>query len=98
MRLRHTAGVWEIFVPHAAVGDLYKFELVASDGSLLPTKADPFARASELRPGTASKVAAAMPMRALPPERAAANERHAPISIYEVHPGSWRLRRRVWST
>ena len=90
MRLRHTAGVWEIFVPHAAVGDLYKFELVAADGTLLPTKADPFARAAQLRPDTASKVAAAMPMRTLPPERAAANERHAPISIYEVHPGSWR--------
>ena len=90
MRLRHTAGVWEIFVPHAAAGDLYKFELVAADGTLLPTRADPFARASELRPSTASKVAAPMPMRALPPGRAAANERHAPISIYEVHPGSWR--------
>ncbi len=91
MRLRHTAGVWEIFVPHAAAGDLYKFELVAADGTLLPTKADPFARASQLRPDTASKVAAPMPMRALPPARAAANDRHAPISIYEVHPGSWRL-------
>ncbi|MFZ2754207.1 MAG: 1,4-alpha-glucan branching enzyme, partial [Lysobacteraceae bacterium] len=34
MRLRHTAGVWEIFVPHATVGDLYKFELVAADGTL----------------------------------------------------------------
>ena len=90
MRLRHTAGVWEIFVPHSTVGDLYKFELVAANGTLLPTKADPFARAAQLRPDTASKVATAMPMRALPPERAAANERHAPISIYEVHPGSWR--------
>ncbi len=90
MRLRHTAGVWETFVPHVVAGDLYKFELVAADGTLLPTKADPFARASELRPDTASKVAAPMPMRALPPERAAANDRHAPISIYEVHPGSWR--------
>ncbi len=90
MRLRHTAGVWEIFVPHATVGDLYKFELVAADGSQLPAKADPYARVAQLRPDTASKVAAAIPMRALPPERAAANERHAPISIYEVHPGSWR--------
>ncbi len=90
MRLRHTAGVWEIFVPHVVPGDLYKFELLAGDGSLLPTKADPFARASELRPGTASRVAAPMPPRMLPPERAAANDRHAPVSIYEVHPGSWR--------
>jgi len=90
MRLRHTAGVWEIFVPHAAVGDLYKFELVAADGALLPAKADPFARTAQLRPDTASRVAAAMPLRALPPERAVANARHAPISIYEVHPGSWR--------
>ncbi len=90
MRLRHAAGVWELFVPHAGVDDLYKFEVIGHDGTLLPSKADPFARASELRPSTASKVAPALTPRALPAERAAANDRSAPISIYEVHAGSWR--------
>ncbi|PTT75438.1 1,4-alpha-glucan branching enzyme, partial [Pelomonas sp. HMWF004] len=47
MRLRHTAGVWEIFVPHAIEGDLYKFEIVAGNGTLLPLKADPYARRAQ---------------------------------------------------
>jgi 1,4-alpha-glucan branching enzyme len=91
MRLRHTAGVWEIFVPHVAAGDLYKFEVFDAAGHL-HVKADPYAFASEMRPSTASKVAAPQPLRALPAERAAANDRHAPISIYEVHASSWRQR------
>lgn len=90
MRLRHDAGVWEIFVPHVAVGDLYKFELVGPDGAVLPVKADPYARATELRPGTASVVAPMPAPRALSAKRAQANRRDAPISIYELHPGSWR--------
>ena len=90
MRLRHDAGVWEIFIPHVALGDLYKFELVAGNGRLLPLKADPFAFAAQLRPDTASIVAALPAVTPLPEGRAAANERHAPISVYEVHAGSWR--------
>ena len=90
MRYRHEAGVWEIFVPHVIEGDLYKFELLSRDGALLPLKADPYARAAQLRPETASKVAALPPVRALPEGRAAANRRNAPISIYEVHLPSWR--------
>jgi 1,4-alpha-glucan branching enzyme len=92
MRLRHRAGVWEIFIPHVAAGDLYKYEIVGADGTLLPLKADPYARAAELRPGTASRVAALPPRAPLPPGRAAANRRDAPIAIYEVHAGSWRRR------
>ncbi len=92
MRLRHVAGVWEIFVPHAAVGDLYKYELLGAEGTLLPAKADPCAFAAELRPGTASRVALPPERRALPAERAAANRRDAPIAVYEVHAGSWRRR------
>ncbi|MCV2353804.1 1,4-alpha-glucan branching protein GlgB [Paucibacter sp. B2R-40] len=91
MRRRHEAGVWEIFVPHVAAGDLYKFELLDAGGLLLPLKADPFARAAQLRPDTASIVASALAApKALPPDRAAANARSAPISIYEVHAASWR--------
>ena len=90
MRLRRECGVWELFVPGVAEGARYKFELLDREGRLLPQKADPFARASELRPATAS-VVAAMPPVALPsPRRQAANALDAPMSIYEVHLGSWR--------
>ncbi|MEO8102365.1 MAG: 1,4-alpha-glucan branching protein GlgB [Betaproteobacteria bacterium] len=85
-----SCGIWELFVPHAALGDRYKFEIVSSQGELLPLKADPYARAAELRPDTASIVADLPARQALPPERAAANGRTAPVSIYEVHPGSWK--------
>jgi 1,4-alpha-glucan branching enzyme len=90
MRLRHEASVWEIFIPYVAVGDRYKYELLGADGTLLPLKADPFAFAAELRPDTASLVAPQPPAMTLGDERAAANRRDAPISIYEVHAASWR--------
>jgi 1,4-alpha-glucan branching enzyme len=90
MRLRHDAGVWEIFVPHAALGDLYKFEIVSGSGALLPLKADPYARQAQLRPDTASIVAALPEPTPLPRTRERANERHSAISVYEVHAGSWR--------
>jgi 1,4-alpha-glucan branching enzyme len=89
MRVRHGVGVWDIFIPHVGVGDRYKFEIRAADGQVLPLKADPFAFAAELRPATASVVAAPV-RRALPVDRHAANRRDAPITVYEVHLGSWR--------
>ncbi len=91
MRSRGGGGVWERFVPRAAVGDRYKFEIRTRDGHVLPHKADPYARAAELRPATASVVAPPLvePLH-LDPRRAAANARHAPMSIYELHAGSWR--------
>ena len=103
MRHRGGSGVWELFVPHAAPGDRYKFELLGPDGTLLPLKADPYARQAELRPGTASIVAAPLAAsssaRPLPPARAAANARGAPMAIYEVHAPSWRRHPdgRFWS-
>ncbi len=90
MRRRAEAGVWEVFLPHVPVGALYKFELSGPDGKLLPLKADPYARASQLRPLTASVVAPPLQTRSLPPDRARANRRDAPVSIYEVHLASWR--------
>ena len=90
MRLRRECGVWELFLPGVGSGARYKFELLDRHGALLPQKADPFARQSELRPATAS-VVAAMPPVALPsPARQNANGLDAPMSIYEVHLGSWR--------
>jgi 1,4-alpha-glucan branching enzyme len=91
MRVRGN-GFWEIFAPAARVGDKYKYEIVGSDGVLLPLKSDPVAFALELRPSTASIV---VDLDAVPhprPSPAAANALSAPISIYEVHLGSWRRR------
>jgi 1,4-alpha-glucan branching enzyme len=87
---RDPGGVWEGFVAGAAVGDLYKFAIIDMHGHALPLKADPYARAAELRPANASRVAALPPVGSLPRDRAAANSRDAPISIYEVHAASWR--------
>jgi 1,4-alpha-glucan branching enzyme len=92
MRWRAECGVWEIFLPGVRAGARYKFELKARDGRLLPQKADPFALQAELRPATAS-VVARLPQRVPPSEaRRAANALDAPMSIYEVHLGSWRRR------
>ena len=61
MRSRGGGGVWEIFIPHVAAGDRYKFEIRSRDGHVLPAKADPYARAAEYRPATASIVAPPLP-------------------------------------
>jgi 1,4-alpha-glucan branching enzyme len=91
MRVRGN-GFWEIFVPAARTGDKYKYEIIGPDGALLPLKSDPVAFAAELRPLTASVV---VDLDALPrpqPAPPGANALGAPISIYEVHLGSWRRR------
>jgi 1,4-alpha-glucan branching enzyme len=89
MRVRGN-GYWEIFVPGARAGSKYKYEIVGPKGDLLPLKADPVAFASEVRPSTASVVVD--PARLPRPSRLEhnANSLNAPISIYEVHLGSWR--------
>jgi 1,4-alpha-glucan branching enzyme len=90
MRLRRECGVWELFLPGVGLGAAYKFELLDRDGQLLPQKADPYARAAEMRPATASIVAPLPPVLPPAPGRQAANALDAPVSIYEVHLGSWR--------
>jgi len=93
MRLRHEAGVWELFVPDVAPGGRYKYELLARDATLLPLKADPVARATELPPATASVVPSPAPFAWNDADwlagRGARQAPTAPISIYEVHAGSW---------
>ncbi len=59
MRNRIDTGVWEVFIPVIGPGTIYKYEIVGPDGTLVPLKADPFARASELRPKTATATAIA---------------------------------------
>jgi 1,4-alpha-glucan branching enzyme len=90
MRLRRECGVWEIFLPGVGAGSAYKYEILSAAGTVVPLKADPYAMQAELRPATASIVGALPPPVPASAERARANALDAPISIYEVHLGSWR--------
>jgi 1,4-alpha-glucan branching enzyme len=94
MRFLAHAGVWEIFLPGLGAGPRYKFEIVDRRGRTFH-KADPFGRRFEMPPNTASIIwtddyvwqdQAWMAARAATPARAVT----APMSIYEVHLGSWR--------
>ncbi|NTV09491.1 MAG: 1,4-alpha-glucan branching protein GlgB [Zoogloea sp.] len=87
------SGVWEVCVPEAAPGSLYRFELTSRASGAVLVKADPYARGFELRPGSAAYV--------VPPSahewsdadwmarRAGQDWQHAPVNVYEVHAGSW---------
>ena len=93
MRLLPEAGVWETFIPKVGNGALYKYRVSPRSGGDAVQKADPYAFAAELRPRTASRVwdlsgyewGDADWMNS----RAARNAHDAPISVYEVHLGSW---------
>ncbi len=92
MRILGGSGVWELFVPNVGEGFRYKYRVIRADGSTV-LKADPVARAAEVPPATASIVTE--PHHRWQDEtwltaRAAADPLHAPMSIYEVHLGSWR--------
>ncbi len=91
---RRDTGVWEIFLPDIDAGRAYKFEITGPDGHKLPQKADPLAYASEFRPATASvttrPIGHAWGDQAHLDFWAKADTRAQPISIYEVHAGSWR--------
>lgn len=90
MRRLHGAGIFELFLPGVTAGSRYKFDILGVGGHSWQQKADPYAFRSEFRPATASVVAALPAPVSLPSARQLANARSAPISIYEVHPGSWR--------
>jgi 1,4-alpha-glucan branching enzyme len=93
MRVRGSSGVWELFLPGLDSGEKYKFEVCDARGRL-QLKADPYGNRFEMRPATAAIICA-------PTEftwtdepwlsrRARWDWQHAPISIYEFHPASWR--------
>ncbi len=94
MRKRLGSGLWELFVPQIHPGANYKFEIRGSDGNLMPQKADPLGREAEMRPSTASVVASSAPFAWTDADymkrRAEGDLRRKPLSIYEVHLGSWR--------
>ncbi|GED97471.1 1,4-alpha-glucan branching enzyme GlgB [Gordonia crocea] len=91
-RLGHS-GVWEVFLPGVRAGELYKFRIRGADGGLVD-KADPLARAAEPPPATASVVVGDAAFAWSDDEwlgrRAATDPLSEPMSIYEVHLGSWR--------
>ena len=93
MRLHQEAGVWELFIPRLAAGEVYKYEILGQQG-LLPLKADPMALAAEKPPATGSVVTAGLGFQwndqDWMQQRARVQAGDKPLSIYEVHAGSWR--------
>ncbi|GAA1987463.1 1,4-alpha-glucan branching protein GlgB [Amycolatopsis minnesotensis] len=92
MRSLGSSGVWEIFVPGVGDGTCYKFRILGQDGNW-HEKADPMAYATEKPPATASVVTSSSHVwgdDAWTTEREVTNWADAPMSVYEVHLGSWR--------
>lgn len=92
MRLIGSSGVWELFIPGVGVGSIYKYEIRGAD-DVVRTKADPMARRTECPPNTGSVVdeSAHDWGDADWMEQRAGRDPHAgPMSVYEVHLGSWR--------
>jgi 1,4-alpha-glucan branching enzyme len=100
MRKHPGAGVWEIFIPNALSGVVeknlsYKYEIVAKNGHLLPLKADPYAFAMQHAPQNASVTVEEQDYlwqdaNWMKERETQANHYNGPVSIYEVHLGSWR--------
>jgi 1,4-alpha-glucan branching enzyme len=91
MRSMGSSGVWEVFLPGVEAGSRYKFELLTQSGQLR-LKADPMAFAAEVPPGQASVVADShyeWSDADWLDRRAASDPLAAPMSVYEVHLGSW---------
>jgi 1,4-alpha-glucan branching enzyme len=93
MRVRHGAGIWELFIPRVPPGSRYKYDIAGPGGIEVAWKADPVARQTEPPPGTASVVPQPEDHRwrdeAWMQSRGQRQAPDAPISIYEVHLGSW---------
>jgi 1,4-alpha-glucan branching enzyme len=97
MTRRGATGIWEVFVPGAGPGQYYKYRLIPRGAAPAADKADPYALRGEAPPGTASVIHDLAALRAFPwtdgdwmagrPRRQGPDR---PLSIYEVHPGSWR--------
>ena len=91
------SGIYECFVPGLGTGELYKFAITANTGKLL-FKADPFAFSAEYRPGTASVTAGIAGFQwhdhTWMDKRRAQIPEQEPMSIYEVHLGSWKKKNR----
>ena len=93
MRCRGTSGIWELFIPGLNAGHAYKYEILGPHGQLAK-KTDPYARQMFMRPETTSCIPAEPCHDWADADwlaaRAQFDWQHRPISIYELHPGSWR--------
>ncbi|HID37274.1 MAG TPA: 1,4-alpha-glucan branching protein GlgB [Ghiorsea sp.] len=93
MRVRGSSGIWEIFIPELCEGETYKFEIRAKNGDVFE-KTDPYAQQMELRPATASVVHNPKHYTWKDADwvknRPVTQALDKPMSIYELHPGSWR--------
>ena len=94
MRVRGGSGVWELFIPDLEAGNLYKFEIRNRDSGEILLKTDPYAQAFEVRPNTASVISSptsyAWNDQEWMDQRSSLEWQHAPMSVYEVHLGSWK--------
>ncbi len=89
MRLRQENGIWELFVPAVQEGQLYKFEIIDCHGNT-SLRADPYGLETQMRPETASLVRRLPEKTPMSQQRSQANALTSPVSVYEVHLGSWR--------
>jgi 1,4-alpha-glucan branching enzyme len=94
MRTHGSSGVWELFIPDIGAGALYKFEIRNRHSGAVMVKTDPYGFAFEKRPGTAARICAEDSYQWADHtwmlQRSEADWLHAPMNIYEVHPGSWK--------
>src|SRR5579864_2418151 len=95
MHLRHIdLGVWECFIPGFRIGELYKYAIYSKYNNYVVEKADPYGFAAELRPKTATIVTDihrhAWEDGDWMEQRGERQQLDAPLSIYEVHLGSWK--------
>jgi len=94
MRGRGASGIWELFIPNLCPGDLYKFELRNRHSGVVFLKADPYGQHFEMRPSTSTIVPKPDTYNWGDGEwlekRKNFDWAHQPVSVYEVHLGSWR--------
>ena len=95
MRRHPGVGVWEAFIPGLGDGVVYKYEILAASGELLPLKADPYAFASETPEPRTASVVWSLKGRTWGDhdwlaQRRRRNALDAPLAVYEIHLGSWR--------
>ena len=94
MRCLSNSGIWEIFIPGLEVGSVYKFEVLSKQNDEITVKTDPYGQQFELRPKTASIVTDPTRYKwsdsQWMKDRKNHNWLHKPMSMYEVHLGSWK--------
>ncbi|MDJ0834256.1 MAG: 1,4-alpha-glucan branching protein GlgB [Gammaproteobacteria bacterium] len=94
MRSRGGSGVWELFIPGLQAGDMYKFEIRTQNSEHIAKKIDPYALQFELRPSTACIISAEKSYTWSDHEWLQARQQRdwlrTPMSVYELHLGSWR--------